>query len=158
MTAPRSRVSFVAPNAPSTLGIGELSRRTGRSVHTLRWYEKEGLIPHVARDAGGRRVYTERHVLWMRLLGKLRATGMSVSQIREYADLIRAGDATLDERIELLSRHRLRVEAQRTELDEALELIDVKLDSYREWLRAGASPIRSPAPPADEPAAPEGRP
>lgn len=127
-----------------TLHIGELSARTGRSVHTLRWYEKEGLIPNVSRDPGGRRVYTERHVMWMRLLGKLRATGMSVAQIREYAELARQGDDTLAARIELLSEHRTRVEAQRAELAEALELIDFKLDSYRDWLREGGYPVHAP--------------
>ena len=67
---------------PKPLRIGELAERTGRSVHTIRWYERQGLIPGVVRDSGGRRVYHERHVSWLELIERLRFTGMSIAQMQ----------------------------------------------------------------------------
>src|SRR3990167_6315647 len=61
-----------------TLRIGELARLSGRSVHTIRWYEAQHLMPGAARDAGGRRVFSQAHVQWLGLLSRLRASGMSV--------------------------------------------------------------------------------
>lgn len=129
------------------LRIGELAERSGKSTHTLRWYEKQGLIPNVGRDGGGRRVYTERHLLWIDLLGKLSATGMTIEEIRGYAELVQAGDSTLEARIRLLSEHRVAVEARIGDLREALALIDTKLSMYRDWLDTGGSPVEVPEDP-----------
>jgi len=130
--------------AEEGLHIGEVARRTGYSVHALRYYEAEGLIPNVRRDGGGRRVYTNRHVLWLELLAKLRATGMSIEDVRGYADLIREGDGTLEARQALLRDHRERVEAQIGELRTCMTLIDRKIGMYQEWLEAGGSPLEVP--------------
>ena len=64
--------------------IGELSSRSGRSIHAIRWYEAQGLIPGVERDGGGRRVYSDLHVGWLDLMDRLRRTGMTIAQMREY--------------------------------------------------------------------------
>lgn len=72
-----------------TLRIGALSARTGRSVHTIRWYEAQGLIPGVARDAGGRRTYSEQHVGWLELMERLRRSGMSIAEMRRYTALVK---------------------------------------------------------------------
>jgi len=71
------------------LRIGEMANRTGRSIHTIRWYETQGLIPDVVRDGGGRRVYSEHHIRWLDLMERLRCTGMSITQMREYTALAR---------------------------------------------------------------------
>jgi DNA-binding transcriptional MerR regulator len=60
---------------PAPLVIGTLSARTGRSIHAIRWYEAQGRVPGVRRDAGGRRLYTEQHVGWLRFMERLRRTG-----------------------------------------------------------------------------------
>ena len=73
------------------LRIGEMASRTGRSIHTIRWYETQGLIPDVVRDGGGRRVYSEHHIRWLDLMERLRCTGMSITQMREYTALARQG-------------------------------------------------------------------
>jgi DNA-binding transcriptional MerR regulator len=57
---------------PHSLHIGEVATRTGRSVHAIRWYEAQGLVPGVERDGGGRRVYTEHHVGWLEFMDRLR--------------------------------------------------------------------------------------
>jgi len=126
--------------ASPTLRIGELSARTGRSIHTIRWYEAQGLIPGVARDAGGRRVYGLLHVGWLDLMDRLRRTGMSVAQMREYTALVKQGRVTLTQRQEMLRAHRARVEATIVEWQEALAMLDGKIDFYGEWIASGKRP------------------
>jgi DNA-binding transcriptional MerR regulator len=132
------------------LHIGELAARTGRSVHTIRWYEAQGLIPGVERDKGGRRVYSELHLGWLDLVDRLRRTGMSIAEIRDYAALAIQGRRTLRQRQELLAVHRRKVEAAIGEYRDALQLIDGKIAFYEEWIESGRQP---PAVPLSEPAA-----
>ena len=122
------------------LRIGELSRRSGRSVHAIRWYETQGLVPGVVRDAAGRRVYTEQHVSWLELMDRLRRTGMSIAEMRRYTALVKDGRATLKQRRELLTAHRARVEATIADWNQALLLLDRKLDFYGEWIDTGQRP------------------
>jgi DNA-binding transcriptional MerR regulator len=129
----------------STLHIGELSSRSGRSIHTIRWYEAQGLIPGVARDGGGRRVYTEQHVDWLDLMDRLRRTGMSVAEMRDYAALVKQGRATLAQRQALLAAHRAKVKAMIADWSLALKLIDSKIDFYGEWLHTGERPKAIPS-------------
>jgi len=120
--------------------IGELSARSGRSIHTIRWYEAQYLIPGVQRDLAGRRVYSQMHVGWMELIDRLRRTGMSVEQMREFTGWVKAGDATIGRRRQLLRTHRRRVEEMADYLSEALALIDYKIDYYDTWLATGIEP------------------
>jgi DNA-binding transcriptional MerR regulator len=128
----------------TALQIGELSSRTGRSVHAIRWYEAQGLIPGVTRDRGGRRVYSELHLGWLELMDRLRSTGMSIAQMRQYTALVKQGTRTLRQRQVLLARHRARVEQTIAEWKQALKLIDGKIDFYGEWLATGKRP-KAPA-------------
>jgi len=129
-----------SPPPPGLLHIGELARRTGRSVHTIRWYEQQRLIPGVRRDAGGRRIYREQHVMWLDLLDRLRKSGMSIKQMREYATLVKRGESTLLQRREMLRAHRERVDTLIAELQASRAVIDGKLDFYARWLRDGKQP------------------
>lgn len=129
-------------SAPAaTLPIGELSRSTGRSVHTIRWYEAQGLMPGVQRDGAGRRRYTPQHIAWLDLMVRLRATGMSIAKMRRYAALVKQGKATLAERRALLQAHRDEVLARIAEWHQALELLDDKIDFYGAWLHEGKRPV-----------------
>jgi DNA-binding transcriptional MerR regulator len=134
----------------SSFRIGELAARTGRSIHAIRWYEAQGLIPGVMRDRGGRRVYSDLHFSWLDLMDRLRRTGMSIAQMRQYTALVKQGNKTLRQRQRLLSQHRARVEQTIAEWNRALKLIDSKIDFYGEWLTTGKRPKlpaveRSPA-------------
>ncbi len=124
--------------------IGELASRTGRSVHAIRWYEAQGLIPGVIRDGGGRRVYGELHQSWLELMDRLRRTGMSIAGMREYTTLVKQGRVTLKLRKELLAAHRARVEETIAEWTLALKLLDRKIDFYDEWLSTGQRPEINP--------------
>ncbi len=126
------------PTTP--LRIGELSRRTGRSVHTIRWYEQQKLVPGVRRDDAGRRVYREQHVQWLDLLDRLRKSGMSIKQMREYAALVRRGESTLAQRREMLIEHRRRVDEQMAELAASRKVVESKIAFYGQWLETGEQP------------------
>ena len=126
------------------LRIGELAERTGRSAHTIRWYEKQGLIPGVLRDGAGRRAYTEQHVGWLELMERLRRTGMSIAEMRHYTELVKQGRATLAQRQALLAAHRLRVLEAIAEWRRALTLLEGKIDFYGEWLNTGKRPALTP--------------
>jgi DNA-binding transcriptional MerR regulator len=129
---------------PQGLRIGDVASRTGRSVHTIRWYESQGLIPGVSRDAGGRRIYSDYHVSWLDLMERLRSTGMSVNQMRAYTALTEQGAAALPQRRALLRAHQARVQANIARWTEALALIDAKIEFYDEWMAGGARPAVEP--------------
>jgi DNA-binding transcriptional MerR regulator len=126
------------------LRIGEVANRTGRSIHTIRWYESQGLLPGVVRDSGGHRVYSEHHVGWLDLMERLRCTGMSIKQMRAYTALAKQGGAALPQRRALLAGHRVRVRENITRWTEALALIDAKVEFYDEWMANGARPAVEP--------------
>ena len=120
------------------VSIAEAARRTGVSVHTLRYYERAGLVvTAVDRNAAGRRRYRQLDLDWIKVCTKLRATGMPIRAIRRYADLVSAGRGNEHERLALLETHRADVVAKIAELNENLRLIDHKLDVYRGRLAAG---------------------
>lgn len=133
---------------PDTLLIGRLAERTGRSIHTIRWYEAQGLVPGVVRDAAGRRVYTELHVGWLQLMDRLRKTGMSIAEMRRYTALVKQGRSTLAQRQQMLQHHRERVQRTIEEWGEALTLLDDKIDFYGQWMSSGKRPAREPSTPA----------
>ena len=129
---------------PPSLFIGEVASRTGRSVHAIRWYETQGLMPGVIRDGGGRRVYSEYHVGWLDLMERLRSTGMSIAQMRAYTELVKQGSASLEQRRALLAAHQARVRETIARWTEALALIDAKVEFYDEWVASGERPSVSP--------------
>jgi DNA-binding transcriptional MerR regulator len=124
--------------------IGEVASRTGRSVHTIRWYEQQGLLPGVVRDAAGRRVYSEYHVGWLDLMERLRYTGMSITQMREYTALAKQGASALPQRHALLREHQVRVRENIDRWTEALALISAKVEFYDEWMANGERPAVEP--------------
>ena len=126
------------PDPQAGLSIAEAARRTGVSVHTLRYYERAGLVvTAVDRTSGGRRRYHQLDLDWIVICTRLRATGMPIRTIRRYAELVSAGPGNEQERLALLEAHRAEVTAKLAELRENLQLIDHKIDVYRGRLAAG---------------------
>jgi DNA-binding transcriptional MerR regulator len=113
------------------LTIQEVAQATGLSAHTLRYYERVGLIHPIGREENTHRRYTPDDVGWIDFLTKLRATGMSIKDMQKYAELQRRGDETLPERIEMLKSLRDKVEAHMEELHEHLKLIYYKIEFYQ---------------------------
>jgi DNA-binding transcriptional MerR regulator len=120
------------------LTIAEAARRTCVSVHTLRYYERAGLVvTAVDRTAGGRRRYHQLDLDWIIICTRLRATGMPIRTIRRYAELVAAGPGNEQERLELLEAHQADVMAKLAEVQDCLKLVDHKIDVYRGRLAAG---------------------
>jgi DNA-binding transcriptional MerR regulator len=115
------------------LTISDAAELTGLSAHTLRYYERAGLmLDPVARASSSHRRYSEAEITWVTLLTKLRATGMPIRRIREYAELVRAGEGNEEQRLALLEAHREAVLEQLAAVRRNLEAIEFKIDFYRE--------------------------
>jgi DNA-binding transcriptional MerR regulator len=123
------------------LGIGDVARETGLSVHALRFYEREGLMlcPEVARGTGGHRRYSPQDVRWLRICIKLRRSGMPLAKIRRFAELVREGPGNEQERLELLREQQRHVETQLAELEECLRIITRKVGVYEQHLVDGTA-------------------
>jgi DNA-binding transcriptional MerR regulator len=123
----------MATTTVEALSISEAAIATGLTAHTLRYYERAGLmLDRVERAASTHRRYTDRDITWVQLLTKLRATGMPIRMIREYAELVRAGEGNERERLALLVAHREGVLTQLEEIRSNLAAIDHKIEIYSE--------------------------
>lgn len=112
------------------LTIQQVAEATGLSVYTLRYYERIGLIHQINRAENTHRRYTADDIGWIDFLNKLRATGMSIQQMRDYAELQRQGDSSLPQRLQMLKDHQCKVEARMAELQEHLKFIHYKVGIY----------------------------
>jgi DNA-binding transcriptional MerR regulator len=111
--------------------VQQAAEMTGVSEHTLRYYEKSGLVVAIHREGTGRhRRYTEEDLRLIGLLKRLRTTGMPIREMQHFMMLYRAGNATLHQRREMLIAHRTRVVRQVEELQAHLDVIDYKINSY----------------------------
>jgi len=119
---------------PTTgLTIAEAAELTGLTTDTLRYYEKDDLmLRRVPRDASGHRRYADPDLTWIRLISKLRSTGMPIRDVRRYTEMVRAGDGNEAERLELLLAHRQVVLARLAEVQEHLGAIDYKIGLYED--------------------------
>jgi DNA-binding transcriptional MerR regulator len=113
----------------------QAAEKCGLSQHTLRWYERIGLLSRVDRSADGRRRFSDADVDWLMLISKLRATGMPVREMQRYAGLVRSG-AGEQERLDLLEQHRERVRVALAEQQECMALLDMKIGTYRRGIDA----------------------
>ncbi|MGO4532370.1 MerR family transcriptional regulator [Paenibacillus sp. 2TAF8] len=110
--------------------ISEIEKITGLRPSTLRYYEQEGILPHVERNASGRREYSEEVLEWLELVIALKDTGMSIEDIKAYTELIRQGDPSLDARKQFLLMHKTKVERTVAQTQFHLEKIIRKIAIY----------------------------
>ena len=120
---------------PPTQSINAAARACGLTVHTLRWYERIGLLDRVPRGPDGRRRFGEAELSWLTFLVRLRSTGMPVADMVRYAELVRAGEHTEPERARMLTDHRERVRERIAEQQAHLAALDIKIDTYRRTAR-----------------------
>ncbi|MEU7277415.1 MerR family transcriptional regulator [Streptomyces sp. NPDC045431] len=118
------------PDGRDRYTISEVAEWTGLTAHTLRWYERIGLMPHIDRSHTGQRRFTNRDLDWLTFVGKLRLTGMPVADMVRYAELVREGEHTVEQRQELLERTRRDVRARIAELRDTLAVLDHKINYY----------------------------
>ncbi|EAC3023654.1 MerR family transcriptional regulator [Listeria monocytogenes] len=113
--------------------IKDFATKTGLSIDTLRYYEEEELlIP--ARNEKNYRVYTEEDYCWVQLLLKMKQTGMTITNIKNFATLQKQGDKTLPNRIQILDNHMENLYEQQKDLAETISFVAKKVDGYREKL------------------------
>ena len=110
--------------------IQEACEKTGLTAHTLRFYEKEGLLTNVGRSAGGFRQYSDEDMEWLGLICCLKNTGMPLQEIARFVQLAHEGDRTLEERVELLKDHRKRLIERMEEMQRYLEKITWKVNFF----------------------------
>lgn len=110
--------------------IGDAAAKLGMPASTIRFYEKNGLIPNQQRSSDGRRLFDEDDLEWMRFVERLKVSGMPIKEIREYIDLYLQGDATIEERRRIVYSRRAAIDAQLEELMLACDFIDYKCWYY----------------------------
>ena len=110
--------------------IGELAKRSGLTAHTIRYYERIGLLPYAVRDPSSRRDYDASILTWIEFLGRLKATGMPIREMLRYAALRETGAGTEAQRRDLLDQHRTRVRAHVAQLQACLLVLDAKIAGY----------------------------
>jgi DNA-binding transcriptional MerR regulator len=116
-----------------TYSIGEFSKIVGVSEHTLRYYEKEGLIK-VNRDENNVRVYSDKDKLWVETLLHLKKSGMSLKDMKQFIMWGYMGDETMEERLALLKNHRKKVVEEFEKIRQSLEFLDTKINFYENEL------------------------
>ena len=117
--------------------VGEMAKCLGVPSSTLRYYDKEGLLPFVERSSNGIRVFQEKDYEWLQIISCLKKTGMSLKDIRKYISLAMEGDGTIDERLELFKNQRKALEAQMAELQCAMDVLNFKCWYYETAKKAG---------------------
>lgn len=118
--------------------IGGVAAATGLSVHAIRFFEREGLLLRdIPRNAGRHRVFAPADLQWLTLVNRLRASGMPLARIRDFADLVQAGPGNERERLDLLEAHERAVRERIAELQDCLEIIEGKVATYHRHLLDG---------------------
>lgn len=117
---------------PAGLTVAEMAQTIGITGHTLRYYERAGLIEPITRTTGGQRRYQPANIDWVRFLIRLRETGMPIAQMRHFAALRTQGEATIDDRLTLLAEHRRDVRRQIARLREHEQALAATITEYRQ--------------------------
>lgn len=117
--------------------IGEVAEKMGLSVHTLRYYDKEGILPLVERSENGRRVFTDKDLVMLNTIECLKKTGMQLKDIKQYIDWCAEGSSTVQQRFDLFAERKKMVEKEIDELKKILKTINYKYDFYKNALENG---------------------
>ncbi len=124
-----------------TYSISEVAKELNLSVYTLRYYDKEGLLPFVERTASGIRVFKDSDINALNIIECLKSTGMPIKEIKNFIDWCSEGDSTLQNRFDMFLERKAIVEAQIKELHKTMEVIDHKCTYYKTALEAGTEDI-----------------
>ncbi len=112
--------------------IAEVSERYGISSDTLRYYERIGLLPHVQRNGGGIREYSELDIRWVEFVKCMRRAGLPIEVLIEYVGMVQQGDPTIEARKEILIEQRNLLVSKMNEIQKTLDVLNHKIDVYEE--------------------------
>jgi len=121
--------------------ISEVAERIGLSAHTLRYYDKQGLLPFVDRNKLGNRNFKESDLEWLGVIICLKNSGMPVKKIRQYIDWGMEGDTTLQQRLEVFEAHKKMVAEKMAEMEQYMKKIDYKIWYYETAIESGTTAV-----------------
>ena len=131
--------------------IGEMAQRLNVAPSTLRYYDKEGLLPFVERSSGGIRMFKDEDMEWLQMLGYLKKAGMPLREIKSFMDWSRQGDATIGQRLDLIEKQRQSVLDQQRQLEDTLLMLDYKRWYYQTAQEAGTCAVHDSLTPEQVP-------
>lgn len=131
--------------------VGEMAKRIGITPSALRYYDKEGLLPFVERSSGGIRMFKDSDYEWLQIIECLKKTGMKLKDIKKFVLMAMEGDATIDDRLELIIRQQEAVHNQIAELQQTLDTLDFKRWYYETAKQAGTTDVPRDMPPDELP-------
>ena len=117
--------------------VGEMAKLLGIPASTLRYYDKEGLLPFVERSSGGIRMFQESDIEWLQVIGCMKKAGMSIKDIRRYIEMALQGDDTIALRLAMFRRQRQALQQQLEDLHYTMEMVDYKCWYYETAQKAG---------------------
>ena len=118
--------------------IGQVAKKMGLTAHTLRYYDKEGLMPFVKKNSSGLRMFSDEDIDWLVVIECLKGTGMQLKDIKQYIDWCQEGDATIGRRLEMFKRQKAKLEEQLRQLQQYMEKINYKIAYYTEAAAKGS--------------------
>lgn len=131
--------------------VGEMAKKLNVAPSTLRYYDKEGLLPFVERSGGGIRLFKDSDFEWLTIIGCLKSTGMSIKDIKMFVDWCVEGDSTIGKRLEIIDRQREAVRQQIAELKGHLDMLNYRHWYYEKAKDAGTCKIHESMAPEDIP-------
>ncbi len=133
--------------------VGEMAKLLGVAPSTLRYYDKEGLLPFVERSSGGIRMFQESDFEWLRIIGCMKKAGMSIKEIRQYIELALQGNDTIELRLQMFQHQKAVLQEQLKELQHTIEMVNYKCWYYETAKAAGTTDVPQNMPETDIPAA-----
>ncbi|WP_130858796.1 MerR family transcriptional regulator [Gracilibacillus phocaeensis] len=124
-----------------TYSIGDVAHKLNITIPTIRYYDREGLLPFVERTKNGSRVFKDTDIELLNIIQCFKLSGLSIKEIKDFIEWCAEGDSTLQQRYDLFMERKTAVEAQMKELKETLDLINHKCDYYKTAVEAGTEDV-----------------
>lgn len=121
--------------------VSEMAKLLNVAPSTLRYYDREGLLPFVERSSGGTRIFTETDLRWLKIISCLKSAGMPLKDIRRYIEVAMQGRETIDARLEMFHEQRRRIPDQMAALQQTLDVVEYKCWYYETARQAGSEEI-----------------
>lgn len=121
--------------------VGEMAKKLNMAPSTLRYYDKEGLLPFVERSGGGIRMFKDSDFEWLSIIECLKKTGMPIKEIKHFIDWCMEGDSTIDQRLALIESQRKVVEKQMQQIQDTLDMLEYKRWYYETAKAAGTCDV-----------------
>lgn len=119
--------------------VGEIAKIIGVAPSTLRYYDKEGLLPFVERSGSGIRIFGEQDLNTLSIIHCLKQSGLSIKEIKSFIDMVQQGDETIEQRLELFEKRRIILEKQIKEMQNTLKVLDYKCWYYQTAKKEGST-------------------